>query len=401
MAIFLYKAVNAQGKIVKGRLDASHSADLEQRIGSMGLDLINVKEVRPALLAFTRRKVSRQDLIGFCFHMEQMTQVGVPIVDALLDFRDSTENAHFKETSSSMIDSIKGGKTFSGAMAEFPRVFDEVLVSLINVGEQSGKLNAVLVNITATLKWQDELAAQMKKVVMYPIFVGAVVTGVIFFLMIYLVPQMVGFIENMGHTLPLHTQALIALSHFFSHYWYLIISVPTLLLFGLSYLTKVKPNVRYQVDAFKLNLWLIGPILRKIILSRFASYFALLYSSGVTVLQSLQICEDIAGNKVIATALHRAHQEIANGKNMSESFKNSALFPPLVLRMIKIGENTGGLDTALLNVSYFYNRDVKDGIEKLQRMIEPMMTVVLGLILLWVMLSVLGPIYDIISKIKT
>ena len=329
-----------------------------------------------------------------------MTRVGVPIIEALVDLRDSLENLRFREIISAMVAAIEGGKTFSEALAEFPRVFDDVFVNLVRVGEHSGELNKVLFNITETLKWQDELAAQTKKVLIYPAFVGSVVMGVIFFLMLYLVPQMVSFIESMGHELPLHTQLLIIVSDFFIHYWHLVLIVPIAIFAVVKYLAKVRPGVAYRIDALKLRVWLIGPILRKIILSRFANYFSLLYASGVTVLQGMKISEDIVGNRVIAKALREARQQIEDGKNMSDSFDSAGLFPPLVLRMIKIGENTGGLDTALTNVSYFYNRDVKDAIEKLQSMIEPMMTVVLGLILGWVMLSVLGPIYDIISKIK-
>ncbi len=400
MGVFKYKGINEYGKATRGRLDAINEVDLQQRLERMGLDLISCKELSSTSTAISGKKITRQDLINFCFHMEQMTRVGVPIIEALIDLRDSLENLRFREIISAMIAAIEGGKTFSEALAEFPRVFDDVFVNLVRVGEHSGELNKVLFNITETLKWQDELTAQTKKVLIYPAFIGVVVLGVIFFLMLYLVPQMVGFIENMGHKLPFHTQLLIIVSDFFTHYWYLILIVPSALIALVKYLSMVRPEVAYRIDALKLRVWLIGPILRKIILSRFANYFALLYASGVTVLQGMQISEEIVGNRVIAKALGEARRQIEEGKNMSESFDSAGLFPPLVLRMIKIGENTGGLDTALTNVSYFYNRDVKDSIEKLQSMIEPMMTVVLGLILGWVMLSVLGPIYDIISKIK-
>ncbi|MFC1751254.1 type II secretion system F family protein, partial [Pseudomonadota bacterium] len=192
----------------------------------------------------------------------------------------------------------------------------------------------------------------------------------------------------------------IIVSSFVSNFWYLILSLPVVIYFAVKYMAKLSSGVRYQLDRAKLNVWLIGPILRKIMLSRFANYFALLYASGVTVLQSLEICEDLVGNRVISSALSKVRQEIEEGSNMSESFAAVGLFPPLVLRMIRIGESTGGLDTSLQNISYFYNRDVKDSIEKLQTLLEPVITVVLGLILGWVMLSVLGPIYDIVSKVK-
>jgi type IV pilus assembly protein PilC len=144
----------------------------------------------------------------------------------------------------------------------------------------------------------------------------------------------------------------------------------------------------------------VGPILRKIILSRFASVFALMYSSGITILDAIRSSEETAGNLVIQEGLRAAGQQIGEGKNVTAAFQDVGLFPPLVIRMLRVGENTGALDTALLNVSYFYNREVREGIGRVQVMIEPALTIVLGLILGWVMLSVLGPIYDTISKIK-
>ena len=153
-------------------------------------------------------------------------------------------------------------------------------------------------------------------------------------------------------------------------------------------------------DHLKISLPLVGPILRKIILSRFASTFAMMYASGITVLDAIRSCEEIVGNKPLENALRMAGQQIADGKNTSAAFADLALFPPLVIRMLRIGEATGALDTALLNVSYFYNREVREAIGKLQAMIEPALTVVLGLVLGWVMLAVLGPVYDTISKMK-
>jgi type IV pilus assembly protein PilC len=168
----------------------------------------------------------------------------------------------------------------------------------------------------------------------------------------------------------------------------------------MRYAVRVNPRVEYAIDHYKISLPLIGPILRKIILSRFASSFAMMYASGITVLDAIRSCEQIVGNKPLENALRIAGQQIAEGKGMTAAFTDIGLFPPLVIRMLRVGENTGKLDTALLNISYFYNREVKEAIGKLQTLIEPALTVFLGLILGWVMLSVLGPVYDAISKMK-
>jgi type IV pilus assembly protein PilC len=301
---------------------------------------------------------------------------------------------------SGLVESIEGGRNLSQALAEFPEVFSKVFVSLVRSGEQTGKLPEVLKALTESLKWEDELAAQTKKLMLYPAFVGGIVLLVTFFLMIYLVPQMTGFIRNMGQEIPLQTVILMAVSGFFVDYWWAIIALPFIAWFGLRYAARTNPAVEYALDRYKINMPLVGPILRKIILSRFASSFAMMYGSGITVLDAIRSCEEIVGNKPLEVALRSVGQQIADGKHMTAAFQDVGLFPPLVIRMLKIGENTGALDTTLLNVAYFYNREVRESIGKVQAMIEPALTLVLGAILGWVMLSVLGPVYDAISKMK-
>jgi len=400
MPLYTYKAIDGDGKSVLGRTDAVNLFDLEQRLARMGLDLVTGAPSAQKSRLIGGGKVKRADLINFCYHMEQLASAGVPIVEGLVDLRDSTDNLRFKEVVSGLVETIEGGKSLSQALADFPEVFSKVFVSLVRSGEQTGRLAEVLKALTESLKWEDELAAQTKKLMMYPAFVGSAVLLVTFFLMIYLVPQMTGFIKNMGQDIPLQTRILIVVSSFFVDFWWAILAAPFALFFGLKALIATDPRAAFLFDHVKLRVPMIGPILRKIILSRFASSFALMYSSGITVLDAIRSTEEIVGNKPMENALHTVGQQIAEGKNMTLAFQEIGLFPPLVIRMLRIGENTGALDRALLNVSYFYNREVKESIDKVQALIEPVMTLVLGAILGWVMLSVLGPVYDTISKMK-
>jgi len=390
--LYSYKAVDARGKSVIGRVEAINLFDLEQRLSRMDLDLVS-----GAPSSQTTRllggSVSRQDMINFCFHLEQLASAGVPVLEGLADLRESVENARFREVVAGLIESIEGGRSLS-------QVFNKVFVSLVRSGEQTGKLSDVLKSLTETLKWEDELAAQTKKLMVYPAFVGGIVLIVTLFLMVYLVPQMTGFIRNMGEDIPLQTRMLIAVSNFFVNFWYAVIAAPFVIWFGLKLAMRSNPAVEFAVDRYKISMPVIGPILRRIILSRFAGSFAMMYASGITVLDAIRSCEEIVGNKPLEQALRTAGQQIAEGKNLTAAFQEVALFPPLVIRMLRIGENTGALDTALLNVSYFYNREVREAIGKVQAMIEPALTLVLGAILGWVMLSVLGPVYDAISKMK-
>ncbi|NJD33550.1 MAG: type II secretion system F family protein [Betaproteobacteria bacterium] len=400
MPLYAYKAMNSVGRMVMGRLDAINLIDLEMRLKRMDLDFINGDAVKQGGM-MSRARISRPELINFCFHLEQLIRAGVSLVDSLTDLRDSLENPRFREVIAGMIESIEGGKTLSQALAEHPQTFDGVMVSLVRAGEETGALPKVLNNLLESLKWQDELAAHTRKLVMYPAFLGTVVVSVTMFMMIYLVPKMAGFIRSMGQDLPMQTRILIGTSEFFVGYWYVLLGLPIILAAVTAFLVSTNQTARYRFDGFKLRLPYIGEILRKIILSRFASIFSMMYSSGITILDSIKATEDVVGNLVIKESLERVGGLIAEGQNVTVAFQNAGMFPPLVLRMLRVGENTGALDTALTNVSYFYNRDVRESIEKVQAMIEPVMTVIIGVILGWIMMAVLGPIYDIITKMKT
>jgi type IV pilus assembly protein PilC len=399
MATFAYKAMNPTGRMVLGRMDAVNLVDLEMRLKRMELDFINGNPVQQRTL-FGGERVSRRELINFCFHLEQLARAGVPILEGLTDLRDSLDNPRFREVIAGMIESIDGGKTLSQAMDEHTKVFDEVFISLVRAGEGSGNLPDVLKNLVDTLKWQDELSAHTKKLLTYPAFLGAVVLAVTFFMMIYLVPKMAGFITSMGHELPWNTKLLMATSYVFVNFWYLIIAVPIIAVVTLQAVIRTNPAARRRFDGIKLNLPVVGPILRKIILSRFAGVFAMLYASGISILDSIRTTETVVGNMVIREGLQEIGRMIGEGQQITVAFQNVGLFPPLVIRMLRVGENTGALDVALTNVGYFYTRDVRESIERAQAMIEPAMTLIVGLILGWVMLSVLGPIYDVITKLK-
>lgn len=399
MALYSYKAIDANGKISKGLQDAANEVDLEFRLKRTGLDLIKAK-AGGKKFSLGSRKVKRTDMITFFFNMEQLFRAGVPILECLADLRDSMDDQKFRAILAGMLEAIEGGNKLSQAMAQHPDTFDKIFVSLVYTGEESGHLVEIFKHITESLKWQDEMVSQTKTMMIYPAFVGSVVLGIIFFLMIYLVPQLVSFITGMGQEIPLQTRLLLATSNVFVNYWYVILALPPAMFFFFKLALAYSPGLQYHLDNLKLNIWPTGPILRKIILARFANTFAMMYGAGITILDCIANSRDLVNNQVIAKSLVQVSQEIAAGKNLTHSFHNTGIFPPLVIRMLMVGETSGELGLALRNVSYFYDRDVKESIKKVQVMIEPAMTIILGVLLGWVMLSVLSPIYDIIGKMK-
>ena len=399
MASYSYRAIDDTGRIMSGNADAINPVDLEMRLKRLGLDLVTFQSIKKSTLMRARR-VTRKELITFCFHMDQLMRAGVPIIDALTDLRDTIENDGFKSIVASVLEDVEGGLKLSDAMAEHPQAFDQVFVALIRTGEQSGQLPEVLSKLTENLKWQDELSSQVRKAMMYPAFAGTVIFGVVFLLMVFLVPQLGSTMKALTPNPPASTLALIAVSLFMKKFWYLFIGVPIAIIVTCILIAKNNDEAKYWIDGAILKLPIMGPLMTKIILARFSTYFALMYQSGLGVLDCIQISEKIVGNRVIESGLQRVGREINDGAGISQAFQNARLFPPLVLRMLRVGDSTGGLDVSLLNVSYFYNRDVKEQMSRLQEMIQPILTVVLGGVLIGILVTVFNPMYDVIAKIK-
>ena len=399
MALFAYRAVDSEGRINTGNLDAVNAIDLELRLKRLGLDLVTFDSVKRSTARRTRH-VSRTELITFCFHLSQLLKAGVSIIEALTDLRDTVDNPGFRQVIAALLEDIEGGLKLSEAMANHSYCFDTVFVALVRAGEQSGQLTEVLDQLADNLKWQDEISAQARKALVYPSIVFTVIIAVIFVLMIFLVPQLASAFRSMVPKLPPETAFLVALSNVFVHWWYLLIGVPAAAAIGAVVFARTNEGAQRALDGLSLKLPVLGMIRQKIILARFSTYFAMLYRSGISVLDCIQICEKIVGNRVMEEGLQRVGRSISEGQGISQAFIATKLFPPLVLRMLRVGESTGGLDAALLNVSYFYNRQVREGIDKLQAMLGPATTIILGLLIVGILYSIFLPIYDVIAKIK-
>ena len=283
MTAFNYRAVDASGRILHGELAANSETELDSRLLQIGLQLVTCRPLSRRQIGAAGKKVDRRELINFCFHLEQAHRAGLPILEALRDLRDSTANPSFRNVLASISLAVEGGKSLSEALGDYPATFDHVFVALVRAGERSGELSQVLARMTETLKWQDELIAQTKKLMLYPAFVGTVVFAVVFFLMLYVVPQMGAFLKTMGQDMPLHTRALIATSDVVVEFWYLLLGGPVVLGIMGNWLVRHDAGSRRAFDRLKLQVWVFGPILSKIIMSRFVTYFQIMYASGITI----------------------------------------------------------------------------------------------------------------------
>ncbi len=394
---FKYKAMDESGRMLRGTIDAANPADLERRLAKQGLDLISCRGAAGRRRLFGAGRVPRHELVNFTFHLEQLIAAGVSIVDGLRDLRKSIAHPRMHELAAEMVTSIEGGRTLSEALSAFPDVFGSVYVSMVRVGEQSGRLAQILGDLVAMLRWQDELAAQARRVLLYPVFVGVIVIPAVVLLMVLLVPQLTGLLAVTGGTLPVHTKILLAVSGFLVDWWSLVLAAPVVTVAGLTLAAGVSRKLRYLLDGLALRLWVLGPILRKLKIARFANYFALMYASGITVLESIALSRELLGNAVLEEALTDVHRRIADGGGISSSFARSWLFPALVVRMLKVGETSGAMDQALLNVSYFYDRQVRQAIGGITTLLGPVMVLVIAALLGWIVISILPPLYAAVT----
>ncbi len=400
MQSYDYRAIDPQGRIHKGRISAANELDLDLRVRKMHLELLSHRRSRNhGRKRFGLGGNRRRLLIDFVFSLEQLVRAGVPLLEGIHDVRDSLAASYFKDVLGNVIDAIEGGSTLSQALELHPELFDRVFISLIRVGEESGRLDTLLEQITESLKWQDELASHAKKIMIYPLILGSVLLGVTGFMMGYLVPRLVPFIREIGGELPPHTQALIATSDFIIANWPFLLGLLLGLPLAVRLARRLNRRFDYLISLLSLRFWLFGPLNLKIKLGRLAQSFSLMYSSGISVLEAMQLSESLVQNRVLEEKLRGARQQIAEGVGIAESYKRMDLFPPLVVRMLRVGESSGALDKALDNVSYFYTRDIRETIAKIEPAISPALTIAMAAIMGWVMVSVLGPIYDTIAKI--
>ncbi len=400
MKRFRYRAIGADGKMQRGSLLAASATDLERRLQRMELDLVTATPAGEGL-PFPRIAggLPRRELIHLCFQLEQALRAGIPIVDSLGGLRDGAGQPRTRRLLAGLVAAIEGGQTLSESLAAHPAIFDRLFVSLVRTGEAAGRLPEVLASLAGALKWRDELAAHARRIAAYPLLVGGIVLAAATFLMVHVVPQLRTFIAGSGSAPPPSADLLFLVADTLAAYWQALLAAALAAALAALLWLRLAPTAANSADRLKLRLPLIGSLLHKIALSRLASSLALLYAAGVPIVEAIRTAGETTGNRSIEEALLRIEQAIGDGRGLSQAFAGEQLFPPLVIRMLHTGESTGGLEQALTSICYFYDRDTREAVEQMQALVEPTLTVVLGLLLGWIMLAVLGPVYDIVGRI--
>jgi type IV pilus assembly protein PilC len=399
VAAYTYVAINTAGDTVKGKMVAVNELDLEERLKGLGLDLIRYRMVKSARVSFFGR-IKARDLIILCIHLEQLERAGVPLLDAIADLRDTTDAPRLRDLLSDVYELVKSGNVLSKALAKYPKVFDNVFIGLVKAGEETGQLADSFMHLANHIKWNEELRRKVKKAIRYPIGLLFLMAGVMTVMMLFVVPQISEFLLSQGFDLPLHTRALIATSEAFVSHWYLIFGIPVFIFMVGAVAYRTSESFAYAIDKMMLRFPLIGQIIIKANLARFTHFFTVTFVSGIDILVCLETAKDVVGNRVLKEAINDVRQNVADGNSLTLALTATGRFPNLVLRMFKVGEESGNMEQALKNVNYFYDREVNDSVESIVGVIQPALTLLMGLLLLWITAAVFGPLYDSFSKME-
>jgi len=374
---------------------------LYNQLQAAGLELIDCSAMSSEKVTFSLsvEKVKVRDLIQFFIQMDQMQSAGVPLLDCLADVRDTAENGRFRDIMTDIYRDVLEGAAVSEAMSKHPKVFTNLYVSLIRAGEDTGDLTMSYRQLIKYLKWVDAMQSKVRKATRYPMMVMAVVIVTIVVMMGHVVPQIVGFIKNLDQELPIYTVALIATSDFFRAYWWAILLFPVVIFVAIKVLRNVSDDFAYRIDAMMLVSPIMGNIIRKISIARYAQTFGALFASGIDVIGALRSARNTVDNMALLDALESVEKYVQSGGTLSDSFNACGEFPSLVIRMLKIGEESGNLSEVLDQVAEFYTKDVDEAIDGLISMIEPALTGLLGGMILWIAVAVFGPIYSSFENI--
>jgi len=399
---FQYKVRDKTGSTVTGTLVADSELLVLQRLREMGYTPLEVGKEKKGLnieINLRKAKVKLKDLSVFSRQFATMINSGLPILRALSILAEQTANKLLAETLTECRNDVEQGSSLSGAMQKHPKVFNDLYVSMVKSGELGGSLDSTLLKVAAMLEREVHLRGKIKSAMTYPVAVVGLVVLIMGAMLLFVVPQFKGIYDQLGGSLPLPTRALIAMSDAVKSYWYiLVLAAVAARFFFRRY--KATENGRTQVDRLKLRLPVFGSLFHKTALSRFSSTLSMLLSAGVPILQALDIVSDTVNNKIISKAVVDVQSSVREGESIAKPLSKHAVFPPMVVQMIAVGEETGQVDTMLTKVAQFYDQEVEASVDALTSLIEPLLIAIIGGFVGAAVIALYMPMFNIIKLIQ-
>ena len=399
MANYVYRAKSATGKDVKGRLEAESQNIVFERLRAKGLYPVSVTEETflQKDISFGKKKITKKDLAVFMRQFSILIKTGVSVLESLKLLGQQTENSSLKKIIMEIYSSVQKGLSLYDSIKDY-KEFPSIMKNLIQAGEYSGNIEEVLLRLADHFEKDEKVRNKVKSATTYPAIVSVVGIAVVIFLVVFIVPTFVNLFGELGQELPVTTRTLLAISNFFKTKYYIYIPFLILMYFVFK-ATYKSENGRRKIDMLLLKLPGIGNLNTKIYTSRIARNLAMMLSSGTPLIQAIKVVEDIAGNMIVKEGLIKARAEVSNGKPLNEPFDDLGIFPPMVIFMIKIGEETGTMEEVLEKVSDFYDEEVDVSIGQLTTMIEPVILVALAVVVGFIILSILQPMFEMYSAV--
>lgn len=400
MPTYTYKARDTTGKPLKGAMEAVTKEELIDKLRKMGYMTTQVSEALPGIkreTIFDKLKgISTQELIVFYLQLSNMLNAGINILSSLKTLANQIENKRLKKIIGDVSKSIEAGESFSTALSKYPKVFPFVFISMVKAGEASGKLEMVLSRFVQFTEHQADLRQKIRESLFYPLILLSCGIAVTLFIVTFIIPKFTEIFLKAGINLPLPTLILSYIGMAIKQFWYLIILLIILCCIAIKYYIKTGPG-RFNLDRLKLNLPIIGSLYRKAAISRFSRTLATLVATGVPILKSLAITEDVIANVVLGHLIRNVRIAVEKGEKISESLKISEEFPQDTVQMISVGEETGDLAGMLNKISDFYDMSLGYSIKKMVTVIEPLLLVIMGGMVGFIMASMLLPMFDMIK----
>jgi type IV pilus assembly protein PilC len=400
MPMFEYTARSQTGQIQKGQLDVSNKDDVSAYLRKNRLILVSAREA-PKQIKFSMGgpRVKTRDIVIFTRQFATMINAGLPLVQSLNILASQTENKTLAEVTKAVVYDVESGNTLADAFSKHPKAFSGLYVNMVAAGEAGGILDTILLRLATFLEKNDALVRKVKGAAIYPGVIMSVAAAAICILLVFVIPTFQTMFSSAGLELPLPTRVVIGMSDFLIGYWWAILGAIGGAIFGLKSYYATAPG-RLQIDALMLKAPILGDVIRKSAVSRFTRTLGTLVSSGVSILEGLEITAKTAGNQVVHNAVMESRQSIAGGETIAAPLERSKVFPPMVISMIAVGEQTGGLDEMLSKIADFYDEEVDVAVSALLSLMEPAMIVGLGVIVGGMVIAMYLPIFDMMNAVQ-
>jgi type IV pilus assembly protein PilC len=399
MAVFVYTGRTRSGQTITGEMEAATREAVAAKLRTQQIIATNVRgKPRDITIPGFGGGVDEKEIVIFTRQFATMIDAGLPLVQCLEILASQQENKVFKKALTEIRQSVEGGLTFAAALKQHPKIFTSLYANMVEAGEAGGILDTILNRLAIYMEKAMALKKKVKSAMIYPSTIVTVAMVVVIFLLVFVIPTFKAMFEGFGAALPLPTVIILDLSRLMITYWYLLLGIPVGLVVALRMWYKTAAG-KLAVDTFMLKTPVFGLLIRKVAVAKFTRTLGTLISSGVAILDGLDITARTAGNKVVERAVLQTRASIAEGKTIAEPLKASGVFPPMVVQMIAVGEQTGALDAMLSKIADFYDEEVDTAVANLTALLEPMLMVFLGVIIGGVVIAMYLPIFKLVTVV--